>query len=124
MRIPCLSDSAVASADPSPCFVDDNWIRALVFHPSGKFLLSASDDKTVRTWDLVTGRCIKTLDAHTHFVSCMSWGRAPAPGAAGANGAVAGASKADVQPVNVLATGSVDLSVRLLSRVRVLWPGD
>jgi WD40 repeat protein len=33
----------------------DNWIRALVFHPSGKYLLSASDDKTIKVWELNTG---------------------------------------------------------------------
>ncbi|KAM0753877.1 dynein regulator [Meredithblackwellia eburnea MCA 4105] len=94
----------------------DNWVRALVFHPSGKFLLSASDDKTIRTWDLLTGRCIKSIEAHAHFVTCMSWGRAPAPGSAATNGS-AGANgvngAVDVQTVNVLATGSVDQSVKI-----------
>ncbi|GAA5979166.1 hypothetical protein JCM11641_008447 [Rhodosporidiobolus odoratus] len=96
----------------------DNWIRALVFHPSGKFLLSASDDKTIRTWDLVTGRCLKVLEAHSHFVTTMAWGRAPAPGAAGAqpNGAANGpnGSTAEAaQLVNVVASGSVDQVVKI-----------
>ncbi|KAK4704069.1 platelet-activating factor acetylhydrolase IB subunit alpha, partial [Phenoliferia sp. Uapishka_3] len=92
----------------------DNWIRALVFHPSGKFLLSASDDKTIRTWDLATGRCIKTLEAHAHFVTCMAWGRAPAPGATSSNGnGVVNGGDREQQTVNVLATGSVDQSVKI-----------
>jgi platelet-activating factor acetylhydrolase IB subunit alpha len=30
----------------------DGWVNDLVFHPNGKYLLSASDDKSVRIWDL------------------------------------------------------------------------
>ncbi|KAF9361056.1 protein with putative role during mitosis [Mortierella sp. AD094] len=51
----------------------DNWVRGLVFHPSGKFLLSASDDKTMKIWDLKAGRCMKTMEAHQHFVTCIAF---------------------------------------------------
>ncbi|KAJ5551391.1 WD domain-containing protein [Penicillium sp. DV-2018c] len=30
----------------------DNWVRAIAFHPGGKYLLSVSDDRTLRCWDL------------------------------------------------------------------------
>jgi hypothetical protein len=99
----------------------DNWVRALVFHPNGKFLLSASDDKTVRIWELATGRCSKTIEAHAHFVTCMSWGRTTIAGPAqnGATSTIGQDGQAQVQMqmqatqperrlVNVLATGSVD----------------
>jgi platelet-activating factor acetylhydrolase IB subunit alpha len=58
----------------------DNWVRALVFHPGGKYLLSVSDDKTLRCWDLSQeGKCVKVLkDAHERFVTCLKW----APGIA------------------------------------------
>jgi len=100
----------------------DNWIRALVFHPNGKFLLSASDDKSVKVWDLATGRCTRTLDAHSHFVTNIAWGRArvdtgtaPAPDGAGANGSAGGAvaAAAEKRVVNVIATASVDLTVKI-----------
>lgn len=90
----------------------DNWVRALVFHPNGKFLLSASDDKTVRIWDLATGRCSKTIEAHGHFVTCMSWGRAVVSGGTGGEGGEASRER----QVNVLATGSVDQSVKVSLR--------
>lgn len=90
----------------------DNWIRSLVFHPSGKFLLSASDDKTIRIWDLVTGRCTKTVDAHGHFVTCMAWGRAVSGGSAETNGS-SGKEVDTRRVVNVLATGSVDQTVKV-----------
>lgn len=50
----------------------DNWVRGVVFHPGGKFLISASDDKTLRVWDVRNKRCQKTLEAHKHF--CTSLG--------------------------------------------------
>jgi len=52
----------------------DNWVKGVLFHPSGKHLISVSDDKTIRIWDLKQGRAIKTIyDAHTHFVSCIDF---------------------------------------------------
>jgi len=49
----------------------DNWVRSLVFHPSGKFILSSSDDKTLRVWDIKSRRNNKTMDAHPHFVTSL-----------------------------------------------------
>jgi platelet-activating factor acetylhydrolase IB subunit alpha len=50
----------------------DNWVTDLVFHASGKYLLSVSDDKSLRMWDLSSGRCYrKIVDAHSHFISCI-----------------------------------------------------
>jgi WD40 repeat protein len=30
----------------------ENWVRALLFHPAGKYLYSCADDKSIRIWDL------------------------------------------------------------------------
>ena len=53
----------------------DNWIRALVFHPGGKYLLSVADDKTLRCWDLSQGgRCVKVIgDPHERFITSLRW---------------------------------------------------
>ena len=51
----------------------DNWVRSLLVHPGGKFLLSAADDKTLRVWDIANKRCTKTLNAHSHFLTCLGW---------------------------------------------------
>jgi platelet-activating factor acetylhydrolase IB subunit alpha len=53
----------------------DNWVRALVFHPGGKYLLSVSDDKILRCWDLSQeGKCVKVLvDTHDRFITCLRW---------------------------------------------------
>lgn len=101
----------------------DNWVRDLVFHPGGKYLLSVGDDKTIRCWDLAQeGKCVKTLDdAHGHFVPCIRWApgvvKGPSVGTA-TNGDVGkrddpGGSKETVRCV--VATGSVDMNVRVFA---------
>ncbi|KAJ5779737.1 hypothetical protein N7457_007457 [Penicillium paradoxum] len=99
----------------------DNWVRSLVFHPGGKYLLSVSDDKTMRCWDLTQEfKCVRTIVAHGHFISSLRW--APplikdAGAKEGANGAEAasnGAKEDAKMSIRcVLATGSVDLKVRI-----------
>lgn len=52
----------------------DNWVRAVLLHPAGRYLVSVSDDKTMRCWDLEQGgRCIRVVEAHSHFVTCLAW---------------------------------------------------
>jgi platelet-activating factor acetylhydrolase IB subunit alpha len=79
-------------------------VRALTFHPCGKFLLSGCDDKTIRVWELSTGRCVKTVEAHGHFVGTIAWGRAALGGAAEGE---------EPKRISVLATGSEDLTVKI-----------
>ncbi|THV84062.1 platelet-activating factor acetylhydrolase IB alpha subunit [Aureobasidium pullulans] len=100
----------------------DNWVRALLFHPGGKYLLSCADDKTIRCWDLSQeGKCVKTIeDAHGHFVSSMRWAPGVIKDASAANADAAnGSSKPDeaakVSIRCVIATGSVDLNVRVFA---------
>ncbi|KAL3420346.1 nuclear distribution protein pac-1a [Phlyctema vagabunda] len=112
----------------------DNWVRALTFHPGGRYLLSVSDDKTLRCWDLSQdGKCVKALaDAHERFVTCLRW----APGiiknppvsntviAEEQNGesngipgnrAATGAGIPDMQIRCVVATGGVDCKLRIFA---------
>lgn len=100
----------------------DNWVRGLVFHPGGKFLISVSDDKTLRCWDLAQEcKLVKTLDdAHGHFVSSIRWAPGQIKDVPIANGSATptnGVKKeeAKVSIRCVIATGSVDLNVRVFA---------
>lgn len=106
----------------------DNWVRALIFHPGGRYLLSVSDDKTLRCWDLAQEcKCVKTIeDAHGHFISSMRWAPSIYKEAKAINGHLNGAStlvhegpkeaEADKPTIRcVIATGSVDLNVRVFA---------
>jgi platelet-activating factor acetylhydrolase IB subunit alpha len=106
----------------------DNWVRGLVFHPGGKYLISVSDDKTLRCWDLAQeGKCVKTIDdAHGHFISCLRWApsivKEQPPSNGDTNGAINGTPSKKGDPGGgqvaircVIATGSVDLNVRIFA---------
>jgi platelet-activating factor acetylhydrolase IB subunit alpha len=76
-------------------------------------MLSAADDYKVRIWELKTGRCVKTIEAHDQFVSCITWGRQQIGDANSENGP---------QTINVIATGSSDKVKFLLRRASVVFP--
>ena len=51
----------------------ENWVRGLAFHPAGKYLFSAAEDRTVRVFDLKERRCVRTItSAHDHFLTCIA----------------------------------------------------
>lgn len=48
-------------------------INAIAIAPQGQQLASASDDKTIRLWQLPTGQAQGTLLEHTHFVQTVAF---------------------------------------------------
>lgn len=104
----------------------DNWVRALAFHPGGKYLLSVSDDKSLRCWDLSQdAKCVKTLKGlHSHFISCLKWApsvvkcrdKQPLNGDVSGTPSKAVADTPEVQVRCVIATGSVDKTLKLFAR--------
>ncbi len=53
-------------------FGHSDWIRSLTFSPDSKLLISSSDDKTVRVWDIVTGQLKHLLVGHNHLENSNS----------------------------------------------------
>lgn len=52
-------------------------VRSISVDPSGQWLVSGSDDCTVRVWEVATGRCMKTLHLEGK-VTCLAWNPNPA----------------------------------------------
>lgn len=75
-------------------------ITQLVFSPDGKHLASASQDKTIKLWNIEKGILIQTLSAHTEAVTALSF-------------------RSDGE---VLASGSADQTIKLwnVSKGRIL----
>ena len=40
--------------------------------PDGRRVVSASDDKTLKVWDVATGECVATLEGHSNWVRCAA----------------------------------------------------
>jgi len=49
-----------------------DFVRSLAFSPDGTSLVSGSDDKTVKLWDVQTGGVVKTFHGHTDWVHSVS----------------------------------------------------
>ena len=53
--------------------VGQRGIRCVAFRKNGKVLASGSDDKTIKLWEVETGKLIATLAGHTGAVSSLTF---------------------------------------------------
>src|SRR5690348_1903702 len=50
-----------------------DFIESVAFSPDGKTLASAGVDKTIRLWDVATGRGLAALEGHTASVASVAF---------------------------------------------------
>ena len=49
-------------------------VRSVTFSPDGRHIISGSDDKTVRIWNVETGFAVgKPLEGHTDYVQLVAY---------------------------------------------------
>jgi WD40 repeat protein len=46
-------------------------VRSVFLTRDGHYALSGSNDKTLRLWQVASGRCLRTFEGHTHSVSSV-----------------------------------------------------
>ncbi|NOK63454.1 MAG: hypothetical protein GFH25_541276n7 [Chloroflexi bacterium AL-N10] len=49
-------------------------IRATAWSPNGRWVLTGSDDTTVRVWDPTSGEQVGTFEGHTQPIRAIAWG--------------------------------------------------
>ena len=49
-----------------------SWINSIAISPDGKYIVSGSDDTTIKVWDFKTGECLNTLEGHIDSVNSIS----------------------------------------------------
>lgn len=50
-----------------------DYIRSIVVHPTQPFVLTASDDMTIKLWDWEKGwKCVQVFEGHSHYVMGLS----------------------------------------------------
>ncbi|KAF3935356.1 hypothetical protein ABW19_dt0209518 [Dactylella cylindrospora] len=48
-------------------------VNSVAFSPNNRLLVSASDDKTIKLWDITSGAILQTLVGHALSVSCVTF---------------------------------------------------
>ncbi len=62
------------SQQPSTLMGHGGEVNTIVISPDGKTIISGSDDKTLKIWDLNSQKLLRTLEGHTNWVYAIAIG--------------------------------------------------
>ena len=57
----------------SPNLRHNNAVKAAAVSPGGKYIISGSEDNTIKLWELVTGKEVRTFKGHSGWVWCVDF---------------------------------------------------
>jgi WD40 repeat protein len=69
----CLFTAPVHAQEARTLKGHTGWVGAVAFSPNGKLLASASGDKTVKLWDVATGKALAALTGHKDHVCAVAF---------------------------------------------------
>ena len=49
-----------------------DWVNSVAFSPDGRYALSGSGDKTLKLWEISTGKLVRTFEGHSKWLAFVS----------------------------------------------------
>jgi WD40 repeat protein len=54
-----------------------NWVKSIVYSPTGDQIVTGGEDETVRFWDATSGECLATMQTFNSSVESIAWSTTP-----------------------------------------------
>ena len=49
-----------------------NYVTSVAISPDGKYIVSGSNDSTIKIWDIKTAECLNTLEWHSSYLNSVT----------------------------------------------------